>query len=392
MAYLKQVIAADPSLKIMWLVPRETLGKDQRGRIEELTGCDKWKYYFELSAKEKGDTDRAQEQYFVCCLHSIGHSRGLYDFIVMDECETLLKCYDTENTLIKQMKGNWNQFIANLQNAKKVIYLDGFVTGITKDFITNIGAVPYILGSSMPPDERRMEMCKKVEYIYNAIDEDLRKGLKVAVVVGAKGKSDVTKIGSVEHIYSTFLEKYPDMKILAYHADKSVEKKKLEGGKVNDIWCDPEVKLVVYNASCSVGISCDPKQPDLESGRLQQFEKVYGICNPSIVDMRDFFQMLYRVRQPLVKIFKVYLSPPQSKGRRMNEGVERLLPHQTDKAYWQLQKHIANERKANNSKDYKALFAQFCSWMNIKLSDEVKLELTEEQFTAVSGMLNWDHN
>ncbi|KAJ3053529.1 hypothetical protein HK097_004077, partial [Rhizophlyctis rosea] len=237
MTWLRDHIKQNPEATVLWLTCRIALAKDQCGRIEKLTDCYNWKYYDKLSRREKKDSERIQEQYFVCSIQSLHYARGLYDVVVIDECETLLKSFDPENKCVKNMELTWGLFQVLLRDAKKVVYLDGFITQITKGLLDDMKQPFYIAGSSRPPPPRQMIVCDTSTYIYDQIQKSIDNGEKVFVATGAKGEKSPSRQDSVEHIVSTILKNNPGWKygreVVAYHGGTQAAKKALENGTVN---------------------------------------------------------------------------------------------------------------------------------------------------------------
>ncbi|KAJ3028968.1 hypothetical protein HDV00_009889 [Rhizophlyctis rosea] len=369
MKWLEKHIGKNPAAIILWMTCRVALAKEQRGRINELTGCSFWKYYDDLTRKQKEDPNRPQEQYF-----------------------TLLKSFDPENECVKDMDGTWTLFTERLRGAKKVVFLDGFITQITTGFLADLNETPYIAGSAIPPPPRKMVLCDCSEYIYDQIEKCLARGEKIFIGTGAKGKKKVTPESSVEHIVSTVLKGHPTWKlgveILAYHGDTKEAKRDLEKGAVN-VWGDPQVRDVVGNAALSIGIDFSPSPEELASGKIVQFDRVFGILQPSCISPRDFFQLLYRVRQPKSDTFTVYLAKPLSEGWKRKRKVKRALP--SSHIYDNLVKRVETELHAANSLAYKQMFKKFCEWMNIEIVEGIET-LTDEEKAAVGNTFDWSHN
>ena len=389
MKWLKEFIKKYPRASILWLTCRVALAKDQRGRIQDLTGYSWWQFYDDLTGSQKRNPDREQEQYFVCSIQSSHYLTRLYDVIVIDECETLLKSFDPENKCVRDMPRTWDIFNAQFNHAKKVIFLDGFVTQITTGLLDDLQVKPYIAGSAVPPPRRKMILCDSEAYIYDQIEKKLANGEKIFVATGPKGKKKVDTKGSVEHVASTILKQHPTWKrgveVLVFHGDTKKAKDDLAAGAVN-VLGNPRVRLVIGNAALAVGIDFSPSEEQLASGRITQFDSVVGMLQPSCISFRDFFQLLYRVRQLKSDTFTVYLGKPYSQGRKRGLGVKRALPDCA--AYNNLVKRIETELRATNSLSYKQMFKKFCEWMNIEIIEGVEC-LTEEEQRAVESRFDY---
>lgn len=399
MQWLAGLIEKNPRTSILWLTCRIALTNDQRGRIEEMTGCRLWKYYLDLKPLEKHDQNRSPEQYFVCSINSIHCVRRKYDVVVIDECETLLSSFGGDAKTHRKVMLHWNIFLDCLRDAKKIAFLDGFVTNITKDFIRDVGGKPFIIGTGVKPRPRKMVLCDSVEYIYAEIEKSLSRGEKIFVATGPKGKGNVDAMGSVENIVSYVLVNHRDWskrkrteqwekgyQVIGYHGDAEKEKKRL-AKDVNALWCDPAVRMVVGNSALAVGVNCDPDPADLDSGKLEQFDRVFGIFNPSCQSMRDFFQLLFRVRHPKDDTFIVHL------GSRCSPGREPRPPElPKDVTFVNLQRNLKTEQRANNCATFKRVFRLFCGWMNIDLNTEDLLKLSEKEADEVRSHLDSSFN
>ncbi|KAJ3279810.1 hypothetical protein HK104_001144, partial [Borealophlyctis nickersoniae] len=339
MKWLEKYIKENPEGKVLWLTCQVALAKDQCGRIEKFTDCEKWMYYDKLSWRQKIDPNRAQEQYFVCSVQSLHRARGLYDVIVIDECETLLKSFEPENKCVYDMKLTWNLFEDQLNHAKKIILLDGFITQITTGLLADMGVTPYIAGSACAPPLRKMILCDTSCYIYDQIEKALGRGEKVFIRTGAKGKSRPDRPDSVEHVASTILKNHPEWKrgveVLVFHGDTDKAKKSLERGAVS------------------------------------------VIGNP----------------KPNGDTFIVYLAKPVSHGwKKKKKGQKNPeLPEPECTIYHNLVKQLEVELRACNSLSYKQMFKKFCEWMNIEIIDGVET-LTDEEKSAIEATFDYSQN
>ncbi|KAJ3281223.1 hypothetical protein HK104_000130 [Borealophlyctis nickersoniae] len=107
------------------------------------------------------------------------------------------------------------------------------------------------------------------------------------------------------------------------------------------------------------------------------------------MSMRDFFQLLYRVRQPNNDTFIVYLEKPLSHRWKRNKGVKRKLPDCS--IYHNLVKRLDVELRSSNSLSYKQIFKKFCEGMNIEIIDGVET-LTDEENSAIEATFDYSQN
>lgn len=406
MQYMAEYIQEHPQARILWVTCRIALTNDQRGRLEHMTGCQTWQYYLDLTRQEKESYKDAGKQaippqspqYFVCSVSSLVYATGTYDLVVLDESETVFATFGGEAKIHRKFVDvHWNRLKKLVQNCTKVIVMDGFMTRLTLDVLNGWRLPkPWILGTEQPATQRHMEIADSVAYIIHMVKECLARGEKVFIATGPKGKSSVDCIASVENLVSTFIKTFDGhvdqdsvrgSHIIGYHGDTYAEKARLKGD-VNELWGDPKVRVVIGNAALAVGVNFDPPQADIVSGRLQAFDRVVGLYDPGTIAMRDFFQLLFRVRHPKNKTFVVHIGKPHGTGSIRNPG--RQLPEDT--VWMQLQKNIDLEARASHSKRHHQVFRKFCEWMNISLDSKAKLHLSKDERELICKQMDCSHN
>ncbi|KAJ3010145.1 hypothetical protein HKX48_007567 [Thoreauomyces humboldtii] len=182
--YMNEIFKTDPRVAALWLTCRVALTNEQRGRLGE-----KWKYYLDYSVEEKRTA--VHEPRLLCSVQSMYLVEGNYDFVVIDECETLLRSFAADAICHKNPSEHWNRLLDILRNAKKVVWMDGFLTTATTNLIRGLGEIPFIIGSNVKPNLRVIKYCENTEDLYYKIYESLDAGEKVFIASGAKGKKNV---------------------------------------------------------------------------------------------------------------------------------------------------------------------------------------------------------
>jgi len=190
--FIKQIIASNPGLKVLWLVPRIALASDTIVRANALDIT--LRVYTEVRTKPEFTN---MTLWSVQSLHKLeGHK---FDIVVLEEVETLFKSFDgdctTHNSNLMQ---NWELLKLFCANARKVIALDAYITRPSFDFFTSLKGsnerVEIIDSVIKAP-----ELCLKYEAgdkygcatLIGSLMIKLRKGKKVFIYVPYKTKNKV---------------------------------------------------------------------------------------------------------------------------------------------------------------------------------------------------------
>ncbi|KAI8818847.1 uncharacterized protein EV422DRAFT_508001 [Fimicolochytrium jonesii] len=385
--YLKELLEGDKELTALWGTCRIALTNEQRGRMEK-TGVTQWKYYLDYRPDEKQNP--VHHPYLVCSIQSIYLARGVYDIIVIDECETFLRSFADDAKCHGNPSQHWNNFMRLLASAKKVIWMDGFLTRATTDLIRDIGGESFIIGSSVPPPQREIKYCQEIEDLYAKMFNSLDKGEKIFIASGAKGSRKVhSAFDGVENIVSTLMAKYKwkrGTEIIGIHADRKKDKENLRN--IEEVWGNPAVRVVVGNAALAVGVNYDVKEG------MRPFDRVFGIFNPACISYRDFFQLLARIRRPLSNEIWILFTEPFMKAVKQ----DRLIVSQSD-GFRTLAAHMDSESFADkHHKSAQDLFKLYADLCNIKLCSKTCFALEKDARHLISAcfdsrfnMFSW-HN
>ncbi|KAJ3009200.1 hypothetical protein HKX48_008101, partial [Thoreauomyces humboldtii] len=279
---------------------------------------------------------------------------------------------------------DWRGFNKLLDGATKVIWMDGFLTCGTTGLIKDRGEEVFIIGSNVPPPERVIKFVEKTEDMYAKIFESLDNGERTFIACGAKNFKKTNKsFDGVENLVSTLAEKYnwtKGVEIIGYHAGRKKEKEALE--RINEVWGDAKVRVVVGNAALAIGVNYDCKKD------MIPFDRVFGICNPSIIGYRDLFQLLARVRNPLSNEIWVQFSKPHAQSK-----LEAFCFVSSSSVFRNLNKIMEAERMADNdAKSASDIFAMYCKICNIRLDTGGVFSLSDEERTLISDSFSSDLN
>ncbi len=262
----------------------------------------------------------------ICCLNSIylladpydpKYMEGKnYDTIIIDEIDTfLLKWHDngTLNNAKTDKRALWHKFIRLLRNAKKVIFLDAFLSRITLDFIKAIEAdtggrppltpatvcnrIPLIITRTIEETPRKVQFLENKSKFDADLISDLIAGKKLFIFYPYKNRQEHKNYLSMEELNDFLKETIKtatgrELKSKYYHGETD-QKQGKDLYNVNESW--EGLDFVICNNKITVGVSFEGITP---------FDRVYigvaGMNSP-----RDILQVSYRPRQlndELVKI------------------------------------------------------------------------------------------
>ncbi|KAJ3033344.1 hypothetical protein HK097_004888 [Rhizophlyctis rosea] len=280
------------TMRILWVTDRITLSANTRKRLEE-AGFSVVNYKdISKPDKELGLLDR--RMFVVCSIQSLHYLKKPFDIVVVDECESVLNSFSGDAATHREVIKTWQRWIDLLQKARKLFFMDAFVTKITMNFLKQI--VPEdqieVIDSLEKPVSRYFLECNKYEQWVKLLETRLRKKEKVYVFLpkknGTQGVAALTKYLCQKFSWTEGVE------ILSYFAEKDEEKEAL--ANVNEVWGKDTLRCVVTNSCISVGVNYDVSEP--KDGEADaRFDSIFCMYAPNI-SVRDFIQGLYRVRHP----------------------------------------------------------------------------------------------
>jgi len=232
---------------------------------------------FKLYSDIKGDLSNENRLFIQMeSLHRL-ENRASYDYIIMDEIESILR-QASPSTTHKQYKKSIETFERLVSGAKYVIGMDAFVSNRAIDmfnYLRKNDKKTLIRNNHNPYKRKAIEVSKDELWAKNL--ETLTKDKKRCITIS----SSIKKLQGFEAILTENKVKH-----LSYHSedDKTLRKSSLQD--VNESWA--EVDAVLYTSSVSVGINYDNSDKPFS----QLF--MYGAIGGSIP--RDLFQGSLRAR------------------------------------------------------------------------------------------------
>ncbi len=209
----------------------------------------------------------------------------LYDVLVLDEVESLLKQFSSDKTMGKKRHQCAMVFERLVANTPYVIGADAFLTSRSKRVLRQINPRIIIERNLHPPVKRRcLQYDNKSDFIHEARNA-VYAGKNIVMVWGSKDA-----MLKFEHAYL----KNNGISYKIYHGGTD-DNTRNDLSIVNKTWS--EVQVVMYTASITVGVSFDQLYFD------ELF--VYGSCMS--MSVRDLFQAMMRVRHLRNNIMHCYL-------------------------------------------------------------------------------------
>tara|TARA_R110000765_G_scaffold346636_1_gene436765 strand:- start:39 stop:3662 length:3624 start_codon:yes stop_codon:yes gene_type:complete len=252
--------------------------------------CDIEQYGFKnyMNFEDKSEIKGCSK--ILCSIESIKYCAEDYDYVIMDECETLFSNMSGAMILKNNAMENLMKLSQIISNTDHLILMDAYVGKRTIDFVKenykNEDDVVCI-ENSYKYAERTYRECVdtkigdtkigKKSFFKSEIMNALKKGLKIAVCSGSR-----TLLEEIEMEVKVLEKK---KKYLFYNKSNPLE----SGVVVNDEWDD--IDLLMYSPTITAGISYNL------TGSNKQFDKLFVyigfVGNPLA---RDLLQAHKRVR------------------------------------------------------------------------------------------------
>lgn len=380
--------------EFIWIAPNVSLSINTKQRFEE--NKINAKHYLEFKKKEKNGGILNKEKQLIVVLNSLHYlsNRNVSNLvIVIDEIETLLDKFlgdFLEQKEAKLKKKIWENFCFLLKHAKKVIFLDAFITTKTINFIKNLEENNYsmkIFERINEPQTREVIYIESMEEKLSEFEiamEDMIKQLKdnKKLIIFYPFKNKCRKYESMEKL-CLMLEKLTQKKGVYYNADVDDEKKN-ELKNVNDNW---ETKdFIITNNIVTCGVNYEKLDVDYK------YIFIAGHNTP-----RDIIQFSYRARHLKTNTIKMcYMGKNLIEPNTWLNDCDRMGCNIYEKLY----NDILIEKKSPLKKTiglfcdkakYKQSF-KFEQYLNIqlqatikKLNEELKIGYTYETITDISN-------
>lgn len=271
----------------LWIAPNVALGHNTLKRFEDENI--EAKHYANFKTKEKKDGILNTETKLIICLNSLHYltDNDDYDIIVIDEIETLLDKFYGEfiDQGERKLKTKiWRKFLDLFVKAKKVIFLDAFITTKTYNFIQNLQSKDANLSVNIykrtfEPQTRTVRYMNNFEMTIHDAIEKIKAGNKVFIYYPYK--RDTSNAMSMERVYGILKEQTGASGVF-YNADVG-DKTKKELKDVNTSWADR--KFVITNNIITCGINYENLDFDYKYLFVASFNTP-----------RDIIQVSYRAR------------------------------------------------------------------------------------------------
>ena len=203
----------------------------------------------------------------------------VYDLIILDELESILKQFNSVETFKDRSIitfGFLDLIIkSSIDNKGRIISMDGDLGSRAMHFLNKYGNAINII-NTVKFNTFNLSITSKISYVESQIFEALDQ--KKNIVIPSMSA------GFANQIFSEITEKYPDLKVVLY-TSSSGGKEKTKMKNVDELWSD--VNVLIYSPTISAGVSFDK----------YHFHKIFGVICNSSCSARDYHQMLRRVRK-----------------------------------------------------------------------------------------------
>ena len=220
-------------------------------------------------------------------LHHLDGYPNTYDLVICDEIESILNQFSSSTH--KYLRGSFTAFKEIVQQAKKVIMADAFITNRTLAFCKSLN-VPFKF------EKNEFIPCGHINAHILAVAKSFRQTPTVKSIFIEHIKGSIanhkklcittSSISLNKEIVDTLKSIMDEKHIIEYDSttgDHLVSDLK----NVRTTWADPEIKVVIYTGVITVGVSFDV--PNVFDNIY-----VYGTSNCPIA--RDLLQAHFRVR------------------------------------------------------------------------------------------------
>lgn len=213
-----------------------------------------------------------------------------YEFVICDESESILHQFYSDSTHRHNMIKNHIVFERCISTATKVCFADAFLGNRTVKVAESLRNVEHakVIENTFCPYQRKAIQLKSIKKgkespstseFCNRLMEDLKQGMKIAVIWGSKNKAKA--------FAETFL-KDSKFKWKLYTSESSPDERN-DLLNVEEAWKD--VDCLNYTSTITVGVNYDPTDVAV------QFDKIYLYASASGGLPRDTAQALLRCRK-----------------------------------------------------------------------------------------------
>jgi len=316
-----QYLNAYNDKSFIWFAPRQTLVLNIS---ERMTNEYKIKHTNHLKVGANKKKLKEADKLLICnqSLHYLDDKQN-FDIVVIDEIESVLNSWSDSETHGDNMPENFRQFCRLIQNAKKVILLDAFITKKTINFIRNIELEKHnndevwnnhfnLIYSDKKPPYKKLVQNDNYDQLIEKIVSEIRQGKKLYIFYAFK-TSKTTRDGILDLDYRIKRRiqqldeeeavgdsaKLKIMKVDTKEYKKSLvyfaeSKEKNDLGDVNQKWTDSD--FIITNTSITVGVNYEGVD----------YDKIYLLCSGSTGSPRDIIQTSMRIRKTKEDIIELF--------------------------------------------------------------------------------------
>jgi hypothetical protein len=313
-----QFLKENRDKRFLWITNRISLKDDVKGLLSSMgIDCEDYKTHNgKMKDSEGNKIGRSLGEYLakpsnlICEIESIYKYEGVkYDYVIMDEIESLFNSFLTKTTHGDKKKGidnykyNWMNFCDVIKGAEKVFMMDAFMSKRTTDFIKDIGYndkdIFFIQREDDNPQKRKIRYYLDIKRKggmgfykwYDDLIKDINAGKNVYVFYPHKGKGGNILHMGIDDLAKRIMEKCNlEREDIAVHFSGSEDNQYLSD--VRKFW--NKKRVILTNTTISVGVSFDIKD---------YIDDIY-MCYDVFVNPRDLIQSSNRIRHPKNKVIK----------------------------------------------------------------------------------------
>lgn len=354
--YIKQ----HPKMKVLFISPRIALSVDIMARMTTAGITNDEAFTLYNTVKDK--TELRNFERLIICINSLIHLADThFDMVVIDEIETVWNVFKGDaKTLCDNGSGIWCILTRLLKNATKVIVMDALMSTKTVNVLKEVDpdGTMEIVTLKKQQEDRYFFPYKQSELQLwlNAVKKSVEDGEKVFIFMPYKttyANSARHQLAGVKQLVEWICHSCKlteDVDVIGYYAEQKKQKEALSD--IERVWGN--ARVIVANTCISVGNNY--------SGG--DYSRVFAYFS-SWVDIREFIQILYRIRNPKDKVMHIY-------SERKRNITDEYCPHKLvieDAAFKELKKGFMIEDRTDGKMRLDVL-SKRC---NIKLAESNEL-------------------
>jgi hypothetical protein len=269
-------------------------------------------------------------------MESLQHIIPNYNIIIIDEIESCLAQFESNETMKSKLKDCAEIFEKLIQNSDYVICGDAFLTTKSTGVLSRITNKKRFVCKNVSPLVKRTAIeYENIESLIETLFCDLKIGKKVFFVSASREK--------LEQLERLVFKNLPNVTYKSYHSNS---KEKITN--VNEDWKD--VQLIMVSPSVTVGVNYD----------LEDFDLLYMYGVSVSCCVRDLFQSSMRVRHlkdNIMKfcICKTFLSKNKDESLYSLNKIAERLREEKDQYMTFYKDHIDSDKDDLDSLEWKKM-------------------------------------